>query len=414
MAVGSDWIEEILQKSSVVSPKISLETELANLLIEVCKEQKKSSGENLGLLYAAAFDLLVATQYYAALAHSGWLYCPVTEPRLLFQYTNCCPRCALKNDFHFHVSNKPFSGKIGAATSRLLLLFLQSLLRSENRDEEVLKGSEPVDAIIINRKKKKVLFAEIKASPLLTPVISAESEKLTEEVDGEIVEQEHNSVNNTRLFESKLQIMVPTLSSSNLWEANFFDMGKRDNATDKKWGFRGILSLLNNDSFFFPQYFQYWKSSFSSYHPKKPNSIYWLTNACGSPSPIPSNWPQRRTGKGYESVSDAKTSVGMDRTDDIKKGIYQVLKLGAQGKLIGSSWDYKVGLLSNIHAARHFHDYLDSLKDVVWTLDESKRAKKVSDLPAKQDLYNLFDGIIALTSTLSRDEWIDELSSCLT
>ena len=108
-------------------------------------------------------------------------------------------------------------------------------------------------------------------------------------------------------------------------------------------------------------------------------------------------------------MSDSKTSVGMDRTDDIKKGIYQVLKLGSVSKPHDSKWDCKVGLISNIHAARHFDAYLESLRDIVWTLDTTGKAKRISDLPAEQELFNLFDGIIALTVTLSRDEWIDSL-----
>ena len=40
------------------------------------------------------------------------------------------------------------------------------------------------------------------------------------------------------------------------------------------------------------------------------------------PRPRPSHWRKRRNGQGVETVSDGKTSVGMDRTDDIKKSIY--------------------------------------------------------------------------------------------
>ena len=74
-----------------------------------------------------------------------------------------------------------------------------------------------------------------------------------------------------------------------------------------------------------------------------------------------------------------------------------------------SEWDYKVGIISNIHPARHFEEYLQSLRDIVWTNDESGRASFVKDLPSEQKVFNLFDGIIALTKTYSRDEWIDKL-----
>lgn len=101
----------------------------------------------------------------------------------------------------------------------------------------------------------------------------------------------------------------------------------------------------------------------------------------------------------------------MDRTDDIKKGIYQVLKLGAEGKQIDTDWDYKVGIISNIHPARHFDDYLKPLKDIIWTEDKSGLAKYVGDLPDDQKVFSLFDGIVALTQTYSRDEWISKLFS---
>lgn len=103
----------------------------------------------------------------------------------------------------------------------------------------------------------------------------------------------------------------------------------------------------------------------------------------------------------------------MDRTDDIKKGIYQVLKLGVEGKLSGSDWDYKVGIISNIHPARHFDEYLKSLKDIVWTNDVTGNAKFIGDLPDEQPLYNLFDAIVALTQTFTRDEWLGKLFSYL-
>ncbi len=57
--------------------------------------------------------------------------------------------------------------------------------------------------------------------------------------------------------------------------------------------------------------------------------MYYLANASGSPPKIAKDrdgWPKK------ESISDSKTSAGMDRTDDIKKGIYQSLKIGTNLK----------------------------------------------------------------------------------
>ena len=69
----------------------------------------------------------------------------------------------------------------------------------------------------------------------------------------------------------------------------------------------------------------------------------------------------------------------------------------------------KTVILSNIHAARHFDDYLESLKNIVWTIDITGNAKKISDLPKENEIFNLFDGVIALTFSYARDEWVQKL-----
>jgi hypothetical protein len=402
------WIDSVVSRCNPISHEHPLETELAELLIAQCYENHQIANGKIGRLLASAFDLLVSAQYYSALSHTGWLYCPTDTPRLYFHYTNCCPRDVLTDSFHFHPSNKPESGKIGTATARLLLLFYQVILKRHGFEETILRGTEPVDAIIVNKKRKKVLFAEIKASPLVTLPIAASSERLTAEIEGEAVERKHSSTDNSKLFNSPLDIFVPK-NKSGKWVERYFRIGERKDAGDRQWGFRGIINLLKKDPSFLKEYFHFWDEALNAYHPKLNRTIFWLTNACGTPVPLPQGWAKRRRGDGFESISDSKTSVGMDRTDDIKKGIYQVLKLGSLGKPCTSKWDYKVGIISNIHAARHFDEYLESLRDIIWTLDTSGRAKRISDLPANQNVYNLFDGIIALTSTLSRDEWIDSV-----
>lgn len=90
----------------------------------------------------------------------------------------------------------------------------------------------------------------------------------------------------------------------------------------------------------------------------------------------------------------------MDRTDDIKKGIYQVLKIAASAKPNSKQMKVKTALLSNIHAVRHYNEYLTDIQDIVWTLDETGTAKRIADLPAQKDVYNLFDGIITFTKAI--------------
>jgi hypothetical protein len=408
---AANWIEKIIGRCQNVKAETKLQDDLIAKLVEVCYQNKSVSENGIGNLFAAAFDLVISTEYYTKISHSGWLYCPENESRLFFPFTNCCPRHAIFDQFFFHPSNKPSSGVIGTATARLLLLFYQAIFKYNNFSEIILRGTEPVDAVIINETEKKVLFAEIKASPLITLPLSSVSEHLTEEIDGEIFPVAHKSdVQNLTLNHSQIDLFVPQFLN-NQWQNTFFSLGNKQNENDSEFGYRGILNLLNSDDAFFPTYFAFWNASLTSYFPKSNKNIFWLTNACGTPFPIPENWQKRRRGQGFESISDSKTSVGMDRTDDVKKGIYQVLKLGAEGKKIESDWEYQVGIISNIHPARHFDEYLKSLKDIVWTEDKSGTAKYVKDLPDDQKIFNLFDGIVALTQTYSRDEWIARMFS---
>jgi hypothetical protein len=98
----------------------------------------------------------------------------------------------------------------------------------------------------------------------------------------------------------------------------------------------------------------------------------------------------------------------MDRTDDLKKATYQVLKIGAEGKPT-ADYQFKVGLVSNIHAIRHFDEYMNAFKDIIWTRDESGNVTVAGDLPPDIELFNLFDGIISLTTVFARDKWLQEL-----
>ncbi len=258
----------------------------------------------VGVLFASAFDLLISAEYYGTLSHSGWLYCPHDQPRLFFHYTNCCPRHVVTDEFFFHPSNKPTSGKIGLATSKLLLLFLKGIFKHWGHKEVILKGTEPVDAIILNRESKKILFAEIKASPLLTLAVSVPVDRLTMEVEGEIVQSDHITTTNSKLYSTPIDIAVPFYDGDR-WNTRYFTLGQKVDEKDFYWGFRGMVHLLENSQDFFDDYVEYWLSSFQSYSPKSNQNIFWLTNACGTPTPIPRGWQQRRVGNGYESISDS-------------------------------------------------------------------------------------------------------------
>ncbi len=365
-------------------------------------------------LLAAAFDLMVAAEYYRTVGHLRWMYCPQSDyqPTIYYPYTSICPYCVLEGNFHYHQAHKPSSGNIGAATSRLLAVFLEALFERHGRKVETFKGSEPIDTIFIDQTTtpKVCLFAEIKSAPLVTLPLAMKTERLTiEEEQGVVSLQTHEPVNPTNLYESSISIFIPTekQQSSSGWTNKTFPIGNKQGAGDSAWAYRGLANLLKNDPSFFESYSKFWVAAFNAYGDLgKTTPVFWFTNACGQPVPRPNNWPKRNNGSGYESISDGKTSVGMDRTDDIKKSIYQVLKLGAEGKP-SENVKYLVGIVSNIHAVRHFDEYIKPLKSIIWTRDETEKVKMASQLPPNTEMFKLFDGIIALTETIARDSWVE-------
>jgi hypothetical protein len=413
--IDSNWIEDLLTKSKDNTIKENkqntntLENELIQKIIDDCYSlNQKDESKPIGRLLASAFDLVVSADYYSSVGHKGWFYCGSPTPNLFFHYTNCCPRHALENIFHFHQSSKPESGAIGKSTSRLLRNFLSQLLIKNNKTEKILKGSEPVDIVIVNEDTNHILFGEIKASPLLTVPLVMDSEAII--CDENSKQSDHltdETITISKIFNQKFYLFLPIRKDS-IWIDSKVEFDERYDATDKFWGYRSMIKLLKNNADFLADYFEFWNEALNKYHPRMTDSIFWLTNGCGAPNPRPEFWPRAKNGlgEGYESISDSKTSVGMDRTDDIKKGIYQVLKLGSEGKSVDSKWKFKVGIVSNIHAARHFEEYLESLINIIWTHDKSGRAVVAGDLDKDHPMYNLFDGIISLSQSHFRDEWL--------
>lgn len=357
---------------------------------------------SLGCKLAALFDLFVSCEYYGSIANKGWTYCPSTPNMLLYAYTNACPRCLGHDTFVYSKANKPESGQIGMITTEILCEMLIATFKYKGHNVQIYKASEPVDVLVYEPKTNLMVVAEVKAAPLFTVPLGCICEKITEEIDGVLVDSSHSITDNPFVRTSELFLFFP--KSAQHAENKF--------ALDIDWTseapfFDAICKLIMKNNNFLDFYFSYWNEAYKAYeHKERSNAIYWLTNACGLPTPRPDNWPKRRSG-GYETISDSKTSVGMDRTDDIKKGIYQVLKLGAEYK--PKYENIKTALISNIHAIRHHSEYLQCIKDIIWTIDESREINNWNQLPIDTPLYNLFDGIIALTQSDIRDAQLDSL-----
>ena len=384
------------------------ERELANLLIERAHEYATVTATGFGLSLAAAFDLFVAMAYYAVVTNTGWLYCPNTPSLLIYNFgANACSRCLLAGEFHYHPASKPPSGAIGKITRRLLCVFLTCLFERNHRAIQVYVASEPVDVIVYDESARAVLLAEAKAGPLTVLPLAALTEAQTQNDEaGNVIPRPHASTDNTALTTAPLNIMLPVTdpTSATGWGVRLLPLSPINQSNRQTWAREQVRRVLVDDQPTLRAYFQFWARAYAAYGNERKDpidAVFWLTGACGAPKPKPFHWPDGKT------ISDAKTTVGMDRTDDIKKATYQVLKIATAAKP-KTSYRVKTALISNIHAVRHYEAYLQDFQDVIWTQDETRMAKKAGELPPGKDLYNLFDGILSFTRSHSRDEWISD------
>lgn len=389
--------DEILSKRR----KLSFPEEIVRVISEII--EIACNADERGLRLAAAFDLLASVEYYQAVTNRGWTYCD-TEPYMLFYpYTNACPRCIGNDHFKFTRGNKPESAQIGVVTAELLCQMLELLFKRNGRNVEVREASEPIDAVIYDKDSKNIVIAEVKSAPMMTLPLAMKCEKMTETTpDGNIEFVAHSVFDNPTFKESTIGIYLPkTIGLPELFVPLDLDWKK------SKPFYVALHKLLDIKKDFFDTYYTYWSIAYDAYSRKDRSiNMFWLTNGCGQPFPRPNDWPARK-GAGYESVSDGKTSVGMDRTDDIKKAIYQVLKLGTTYKPHNPS--VKTAIISNIHAVRHYAEYLTTIEDVIWALNHDGGIKCAAQLDPETPVYNLFDGILSFTKSEIHDDWIKEL-----
>lgn len=361
-----------------------------------------------GNALAALFDLAVTATYLQKVPTKGWYYCPKpTHAVLTYPFVNICPSCLKDKELKHLSSNKPSSASIGKATSQILTVFLDRQAKAALGDEYAMMsitGNEMVDAILLG--PEKVVLFEIKSAPLIAFPIIVRSDFLTV-MDAEIGEatpaMPHSSADVSGVYPAEL--MVDEYLSVPVGRVAGFTRNEH---------FTHILNWLSAGGNVF-RYVESWERTFAGYaDAHQRSSTYWLTNGCGVPNPRPRDWPRRQNG-GHKSISDGKSSVGLDRTDDMKKGIYQVLKISTHYKEFAESGgrEVYVALVSNIHAVKHHDDYLAELEDLVWTIDGSRRSyvRRTSDgymiVPADK-VYNLFDGLISFTHSHFRAEFLKE------
>jgi hypothetical protein len=326
----------------------------------------------VNMLHASLYDLIVSSFYYeVAISNDGWTYCAEnnhdSSPLITFPFVNACPLCStVQNKIVKCVGNKPESGSIGKITSETLLLLLKEMFHFYSKHVVVSIGQEPLDFVISSLDDSNHCIGEIKAAPLVVLPLCSQIPALD-------VATTHKHRYLADMSSLPLSIFLP-IANEGSWSYRMISLGQ---STSPSWAVQGLLNAITSDENFLKDYFFFWHYSFECYRDKsRHHPLYWLTNGCGS--------------KGTTNVSDSKTSVGMDRTDDIKKGIYQLLKIGAESRKSPPIGQHCfISLLSNLHAIRHHEDYIQPIENIMW------RYSDIADLTSSY--YNLYDGLFSFS-----------------
>ncbi|MBV5308870.1 hypothetical protein [Chromatium okenii] len=265
------------------------------------------------------------------------------------EFINLCAPCYVnKQVWSYQKAVKPQSGVLGKLSSEMILRFVEKL-HLQLIEVLAVGGVEFIDAVL-KHKNGMVILAEVKSAPLLTYPFLFDIPKTC-------LKGNHESIVITN---SQLRACD---SAMYLHNCGVIDLGK---VGEPMWPFRTLIDFIVNkeNAAFINNCINDWLSTRDAYSRKdRQNKMYYLANASGHPPLIAKErdgWPQK------ESISDGKTSAGMDRTDDIKKGIYQALKIGTQVKDLSH---VKTAIISNLPAYRHGKEYVVPFLSMLWGLE---------------------------------------------
>ncbi len=298
-------------------------------------------------------------------------------------FINLCSPCySSAEKWSYQKAVKPQSGALGKLSSEVILRFIEKLY-PELEEVIAVGGTEAADAVL-KHSSGMIILAEVKSAPLLTYPF--------------VFEVNNNCLNGVH---EKVTITTSQLKECNsaiyLHNKELIELGK---VGDSLWPFKPLVNFIINpsNSNTINSCIEQWLDAKDAYSKKdRANRMYYLANASGSPPKIAKdrdNWPKK------ESISDSKTSAGMDRTDDIKKAIYQSLKIGTNVK---SDQNIKTAIISNLPAYRHGDEYIAPFISMYWGLDSDLVEFGDSKAIKLDDLRRAFDFIITLEEPILRN-----------
>lgn len=353
------------------------------------------SGHRLGLVLAAAFDLICNAEYvHGRVVNSSWIYCHRQDEDAFAYYSflKQCPRCCLDKGLGPRIRNaqhKPASHHIGEITTTVTALVLQLLVEANDVPfaiATITKQSHDTDAIGFSS-DLLVLF-EIKSSPMVTYPLRMRlpGPLVTEDPAGGRTEYRQHTLMDVQHAGKEVELYVPHRN----WA---IPLGAIQGAA---WPYPHLSGAVSTPAGFL-RYLTAWLELYFAYSvPKTRRTAEQQTRTY-----LVNGWG--------DEIDSNKTKPGLGRTDDIKKGTYQLLKFGAYYRDDSAATKVRGCLAANLDPLFLRPAYLDELVDVRWGKNGDFRPVEGGNFIAEGKLRFLYDAILTFNSPALNDPELEAI-----
>ena len=357
--------------------------------IDAFLKHAASNGRRFHLFLAALFDLACNVEYvHGRLVNSKWIYCRrqgPARPVAYYSFLKQCPLCCLDLGLEKRLAgaqHKPSSHHIGEITTTAMAMLLKLVVSAAPNPLSVAvitKQSHDVDAVAF--RDNLFLLLEVKASPMVTFPFGMELPEplFTEGVEGRTEFRQHSLIDVPVDYE-KLFMFLP--------HRQFCFALPRGN--DTNWPYQSAARCFGKADNLL-EYFSAWLELFHAYSvPKTKRNereeiLAYLVNGWG------------------DEIDSNKTKPGLGRTDDIKKGTYQLLKFGAYYADDSANLPVRGALVTNLDPLFMRGDYFEKLADIRWGKNPNFVQEGTDWRIADMHLHYLYNAVLAFNEPVIND-----------
>jgi hypothetical protein len=373
----------------------------------------RSDDHTLAKVFAAIFDFATNVEYcsgrFNRVSNSKWIYCNAakdgvggttagTKARVFYSFLKQCPYCCLESGLEARIrdsQHKPQSHHIGEITGFIMSTLLQVVLRSGDRPLNIgliANQHHDIDAVAFGY--DLAVLIEIKASPLVTLPLASDLNAVmlkdaaddSQGTTGAAAEYDRHSLIDFPYKSFPLYFFV---AHRNLR----IELGHPDS---ENFPYEKATAYVAEPDGFL-NYLSAWAELFEAFAvPKRERrgrvkSVAFLTNGWG------------------DDIDSNKTKPGLGRTDDTKKGTYQMLKYGAYYKDLCKRRAIYSALAANLDPVNLWAQYLERLLDVRWTKEQYVEMKESYFQVPRDRFYYLFEAIIAFNNPVINEPALREV-----